>query len=126
MEKKIKNVLNDYKNMVLNEISNPNDPLYKLKTWWIISESELNTIIDELIVKIENNEYSLESYSKIVNYLSRIEEMDVEKEKIRKAIDKLEENIRKKIVVGKYSEDNLLSGTSETLKIYQKNIDNQL
>ncbi len=123
-KKKIKNVLNDYKNMVLNEISNPNDPLYKLKTWWIISESELNTIIDELIVKIENNEYSLELYSKIVNYLSRIEEMDVEKEKIRKAIDKLEENIRKKIVVGKYSEDNLLSGTSETLKIYQKNIDN--
>ncbi len=121
---RIKITLNDYKNMILNEINNPNDPLYKLKTWWIIPEKELNTIIDELITKIENNDYDLELYSKIVNYLSRIEEMDVCKTKINKAINKLERNIDKGIVNGKYNEDRLFDGTPKTSEIYHKNINN--
>ena len=121
---RIKITLNDYKNMVLNELNNPNDPLYKLKTWWLIPEKELNTIIDELIAKIENNDYNLELYSKIVNYLSRIEEMDVCKSKIDKAINGLEKNINKGIVNGKYNEDRLFDGTPKTSEIYHKNIDN--
>lgn len=121
---RIKITLNDYKNMILNEINNPNDPLYKLKTWWLIPEKELDTIIDELIAKIENNDYDLELYSKIVNYLSRIEEMDVCKTKINKAINGLERNIDIGIVNGKYNEDRIFDGTPKTSEIYYKNIDN--
>lgn len=121
---RIKITLNDYKNMILNEINSPNDPLYKLKTWWLIPEKELDTIIEELITKIENNDYDLELYSKIVNYLSRIEEMDVCKTKIDKAINRLEKNINTGIVNGKYNEDRLFDGTPKTSEIYYKNIDN--
>lgn len=123
-KEKLKIVLSDYKKIILNEINNPNDPLYKLKTWWLIPENKLKIIIDELIVKIENNDYDLDLYSKIVNYLSRIEEMGVCKDKIAKAINKLEKNISIGIVKGKYSEDRLLDGTQNTSDIYHENIKN--
>lgn len=118
----IKSILNQYKNMVMNEINNPNDPLYKLKTWWLIPENELSKIIDNLIEKIKNNEYGLELYSKIVNFLSRIEEMDVCVEKIKNAITELEINIKDKDVSGKYCEDRLFDGTPKTAELYKKNI----
>ena len=118
----IKSILNQYKNMVMNEINNPNDPLYKLKTWWLIPENELSNIIDNLIEKIKNNEYGLELYSKIVNFLSRIEEMDVCVEKIESAIKELETNIKEKDISGKYCEDRLFDGTPKTTELYKKNI----
>lgn len=120
----IKETLAEYKKMTLNENNNPNDPLYKLKTWWLIPEQELNNIIDDLIIKIKDNAYDLEMYSKIVNYLSRIEEMNVCAEKIKIAIKELEKNIRENKVNGKYCEDRLFDGTKETAKIYNENIVN--
>lgn len=120
----IKDTLNEYKKVTLNENENPNDPLYKLKYWWTTSEEELNKIIDNLIIKIKNNDYALEVYSKIVNYLSRIEEMDVCVEKIKIGIKALEKNISENKVNGKYCEDRLFDGTKETTEIYNKNIKN--
>lgn len=118
----IKETLIEYKKTTLNENNNPNDPLYKLKTWWLNSEQELENIIEDLITQIKNNIYTLEVYSKIVNYLSRIEEMDVCIDKIKIAINELEKNIRENKVNGKYCEDRLYDGTEETTKIYNKNI----
>lgn len=118
----IKETLIEYKKITLNENNNPNDPLYKLKTWWLISEQELNNIIDDLINRIKDNAYGLEMYSKIVIYLSRIEEMDVCVEKIKIAIKEMEKNILENKVNGKYCEDRLFDGTKETAKIYNENI----
>ena len=123
-KEKLKIVLNDYKKMIINEIENPNDPLYKLNNWYIKSENELKLIIDQLIVKITNNDYDLDLYSKIVNCLSHIEEMDICKSKIKNAIFLLEENIKKGIVKGKYSEDRIYDGSLKTSEIYNKNIKN--
>lgn len=120
----IKETLSEYKKITLNENNNPNDPLYKLKTWWLISERELNDIIDDLIIRIKDNDYDLEMYSKIVSYLSRIEEMDVCVEKIKIAIKGLEKNIIENKVNGQYCEDRLFDGTKETAEIYNKNIMN--
>ena len=55
--------------MLTNEMNNPNDPLYQLKQWWLIPENQLSDIIDSLIEKIDNDEYELDLYSKIVNLL---------------------------------------------------------
>ena len=63
-------------------------------------------------------------YSKIVSYLSRIEEMDVCVEKIKIAIKGLEKNISENKVNGQYCEDRLFDGTKETVEIYNKNIMN--
>ena len=120
----IKETLSEYKKITLNENNNPNDPLYKLKTWWLISEKELSDIIDDLIIKIKDNDYDLEMYSKIVSYLSRIEEMDVCVEKIKIAIKGLEKNISENKVNGQYCEDRLFDVTKETVEIYNKNIMN--
>lgn len=120
----IKETLSEYKKITLNENNNPNDPLYKLKTWWQISEQELSNIIDDLIIRIKNNDYDLEMYSKIVSYLSRIEEMDVCVEKIKIAIKELEKNIIENKVNGQYCEERLFDGTKETVEIYNKNIMN--
>ncbi len=120
----IKETLSEYKKITLNENNNPNDPLYKLKTWWLISEKELSDIIDDLIIKIKDNDYDLEMYSKIVSYLSRIEEMDVCVEKIKIAIKRLEKNISENKVNGQYCEERLFDGTKETVEIYNKNIMN--
>ena len=120
----IKETLSEYKKITLNENNNPNDPLYKLKTWWQISEQELSNIIDDLIIRIKDNDYDLEMYSKIVSYLSRIEEMDVCVEKIKIAIKELEKNIIENKVNGQYCEERLFDGTKETVEIYNKNIMN--
>ena len=45
----VKDTLTQYKANVLNEIKNPNDPLYKLKNWWIISENDLKSILEKLL-----------------------------------------------------------------------------
>ena len=120
----IKETLCEYKKITLNENNNTNNPLYKLKTWWLISEKELNDIIDDLIIRIKDNDYDLEMYSKIVSYLSRIEEMDVCVDKIKTAIKELEKNISENKVNGQYCEERLFDGTKETAEIYKKNIKN--
>lgn len=119
----LKKVLISYKEMKLVELENPNDPLYKLKNWWLISEDNLSKILDELIKNIEQNKYILELYSKIVNFLSRIEEMNVCNDKIGIAIDKLEKNIINKKVIGKYSEERIFDGNKTTSEIYHKNVE---
>ncbi len=121
-KERIKTTLNKYKITIVNEMNNPNDPLYKLKKWWIIPERELKLIIDELIQKIKNNEYQLELYSKIVNYLSHIEEMDICKTKIKTAIKELENNIKSRKVIGDFCEERLFDGTPQTVELYKKNI----
>lgn len=123
-KERIEIVLNDYKKKTLNEFKNPDDPLYKLQKWWITPESKLNEIINDLINKIKKNEYDLEIYSKIVNYLSHIEEMDACKPKITEAIKALEKNIKKGIVKGNYNEDSLFDSSVNAFQIYQKNINN--
>ena len=120
----IKETLTEYKKIKLIENDNPSDPLYKLKTWWLISEHELNNIVDELIIKIKDNTYDLEMYSKIVSYLSRIEEMNVCVKKIKIAIKELEKNIQNDKVNGEYCEDRLFDMTKEAAEIYNKNIKN--
>ena len=120
----IKTTLEEYKRTIINEISNPNDPLYKLKKWWVIPEEELNVILNELLSKIKNNDYGLELYSKIVNYLSHIQEIGVCKDTIKDAISELENNIRDNKVNGKYHEDRLFDGTQRTNGIYNRNITN--
>ena len=118
----IEPILIQYKNMVINEINNPNDPLYQLKKWWLIPEDQLSDIIDSLIEKIDNNEYELDLYSKIVNLLSSVEEMDVCVEKIEIAIKKLETNIKENKVKGKYCEDSFFDISSKTGEFYKNNI----
>lgn len=118
----IEPTLIQYKNMLTNEMNNPNDPLYQLKQWWLIPENQLSDIIDSLIEKIDNNEYELDLYSKIVNLLSSVEEMDVCVEKIEIAIKKLETNIKENKVKGKYCEDNFFNPSSETKEFYKNNI----
>lgn len=120
----VKDTLVEYKSNVLNEIKNPNDPLYKLKNWWIISEKDLKCILEELLEKTNNNEYELNVYSNIVIILSRIEEMDVWKTLIEKIITQLENNIKNNKVKGTFCEERLFDGTPETTKIYKKNIKN--
>lgn len=119
---KIKNTLNEYKNMIINDLSNPNDPLYKLKTWWLISEKDLCKIIDDLIKNIKNNDYGLEVYSKIVMLLSHIEEMNICISKLKKAIKELENNIKDDKVKGIYYEDHIWDTSPKTAELYKKNI----
>lgn len=123
-KKYIKEALTEYKKITLIENNNPNDPLYKLKTWYLTPEQEIDNVIDNLIIRIKNNVYDLEMYSKIIGYLSHIEEMKVSVKKIKIAIRELEKNIVENKVDGKYCEDRLFDGTKETTEIYNKNIKN--
>ncbi len=120
----VKDTLTQYKANVLNEIKNPNDPLYKLKNWWIISENDLKSILEKLLEKTNNNDYELNVYSNIVMILSRIEEMDVCKTLIKKIIIQLENNIKSNKVKGTFCEERLFDVTPETEAIYKKNIGN--
>ena len=51
----IKTTLENYIYVKTLEIENPNDPLYKLKKYWLIPEQELENIVDEIIDNISKN-----------------------------------------------------------------------
>lgn len=120
----IKETLEEYKLNTMNEISNPSDPLYQLKNWWIISEKELDLILDKLFINIKNNDYHLDVYSKIISYLSHIEEMEISSNKIKNIILEMEKNIKNDCTSGKYYEDRIYDGNPTVSKIYEKNIKN--
>lgn len=123
-KKYIKETLEEYKLNTMNEISNPSDPLYQLKNWWIISEKELDLILDKLFINIKNNDYHLDVYSKIISYLSHIEEMEISSNKIKNIILEMEKNIKNDCTSGKYYEDRIYDGNRTVSKIYEKNIKN--
>lgn len=123
-KKYIKETLEEYKLNTMNEISNPSDPLYQLKNWWIIPEKELDSILDKLFINIKNNDYHLDVYSKIISYLSHIEEMEISSNKIKNIILEMEKNIKNDLTSGKYYEDRIYDGNPIVSKIYEKNIKN--
>ena len=123
-KKYIKETLEEYKLNTMNEISNPSDPLYQLKNWWIIPEKELDSILDKLFINIKNNDYHLDIYSKIISYLSHIEEMEISSNKIKNIILEMEKNIKNDCTSGKYYEDRIYDGNPTVSKIYEKNIKN--
>lgn len=123
-KKIIKETIEMYTKNLLNEIKHPNDPIYKLRLWWLIPEDEMSKLIDELMTNINSNVYDLEVYSKIVSTLSKIEEMNLFNDKIEKTIKQMEENISNDIVNGHFIEDTIIDMKTSTTEIYKKNIKN--
>ena len=121
---KLKITLADYKKVITFEQENPNDPLYLLKKWWTIQEKEIIDIIADLETNISNNYYSLESYSDIIMILSHIEEMDIEKNKIKAIVKNMEKNIIDNKVDGNFVESLVLDCNPKTDEIYNKHIKN--
>lgn len=115
----IKKVLENYIYVETLEIKNPNDPLYKLKCYWLISEEELEKIVDEIIDNISENKYVLNQYSQIVYYFACISDMEICEDKIKNAIKILEENIKTDRVQGAF-EENSINLTSKSV-IYKYN-----
>lgn len=99
-ELQIKNIVKEYILLENIENKNPNDPLYKLREYWLISEQRIKKLIDDIDLKIERNEYALDLYPQIIMTLTGILDMGIRKTKIPKVIEKLEENIRTKNVDG--------------------------
>lgn len=123
-EKYIENVIKEYEENVINNISNPDDPLYKIQYWWKLKESELKKILKELKKLLKNNYYKLNVYSRITLYLSRIEETNFFHEDIQQIIALMKNNIQKGIVEGTFDEDLFLETTPIVKKIYNENIEN--
>ena len=123
-EKYIENVIKEYEENVINNISNPDDPLYKIQYWWKLKESELNKLLKELKKLVKNNYYKLNVYSRITLYLSRIEETNFFHEDIQQIIALMKNNIQKGIVEGTFDEDLFLETTPIVKKIYNENIEN--
>lgn len=123
-EKYIENVIKEYEENVINNISNPDDPLYKIQYWWKLKESELKKILKELKRLLKNNYYKLNVYSRITLYLSRIEETNFFHEDIQQIIAIMKNNIQKGIVEGTFDEDLFLETTPIVRKIYNENIGN--
>ncbi len=121
-KKTIKKVVENYIYLEELETNNPNDPLYKLKSYWLIPEQELEQLLDEMILKIKDNEYVLNLYSKIVFYLSAIADMNICIDKVDVAVNLLEENIKNGIVNGKFEEERINLSTKDVADKYNKYI----
>lgn len=121
-KKTIKKVVENYIYLEELETNNPNDPLYKLKRYWLIPEQELEQLLDEMILKIKDNEYVLNLYSKIVFYLSAIADMNICIDKVDVAVNLLEENIKNGIVNGKFEEERINLSTKDVADKYNKYI----
>lgn len=117
-KKTIKKVVENYIYLEELETNNPNDPLYKLKRYWLIPEQELEQLLDEIILKIKDNEYVLNLYSKIVFYLSAIADMNICIDKVDVAVNLLEENIKNGIVNGKFEEERINLSTKDVADKY--------
>lgn len=121
----IRTTINNYIYVKTLEIENPNDPLYKLKKYWLIPEQELENIVDEIIENIRENKYVLNLYSKIVFDFACIFDMGICEDKINNAIKLLEKNIEKECVQGTFEEERLYTNSeniSQKYKEFMKNI----
>lgn len=85
----------------------------------MISEEELEKIVDEIIDNISENKYVLNQYSQIAYYFACISDMEICEDKIKNAIKILEENIKTDRVQGAF-EENSINLTSKSV-IYKYN-----
>ena len=116
----IKTTLENYIYVKTLEIENPNDPLYKLKKYWLIPEQELENIVDEIIDNISKNKYVLNLYSKIVFYFACIFDMGICEDKINNAIKLLEKNIEEECVQGTFEEERLHTNSKSVSQKYKE------
>ena len=116
----IKTTLENYIYVKTLEIENPNDPLYKLKKYWLRPEQELENIVDEIIDNISKNKYVLNLYSKIVFYFACIFDMGICEDKINNAIKLLEKNIEEECVQGTFEEERLHTNSKSVSQKYKE------
>lgn len=121
-KQEIETTLVSYEEKIINEINNPNDPINKLKEWWILPEEEIKIQINRIEEKIKSNQYKLNVYSNIVSILSKAEMIGIYPRKVKIIIKQMEKNIEDGLVQGIYSEDHIFDGPEEAATIYKKKI----
>lgn len=90
----VKHVISEYLENLKTEGSNINDPLNKLLGYWELEDDVIINNINDLIKKIEKNEYQLEQYPKIIALVMRIKNMGFDKEYLEKVIELMKNNIK--------------------------------
>lgn len=119
---RIKNVIENYIFEETAENRNPDDPLYKLNSWWYMSESEVENLLGEMYNNASENKYILNLYSKIVFQLSILIKANILTEMCNKIIIKLKENVSKLDQVGNFADVDMFMISKDVSEIYEKNV----
>lgn len=90
----VKHIISEYLENLKTEGSNINDPLNKLLGYWELEDDVIINNINDLIKKMEKNEYQLEQYPKIIALVMRIKNMGFDKKYLEKIIELMKKNIK--------------------------------
>ena len=87
-------VISEYLENLKMEGSNLNDPLNKLLGYWELEDEVILNNINDLIKKLEKNEYQLQQYPQITVLVMRIKNIGFDKEYLEKIIELMKSNIK--------------------------------
>ncbi len=90
----VKCVISDYLKNLKMEGSNLDDPLNKLLTYWELEDEIIIGALDDLVEKIERNEYQLEQYPRIIAVVMRIKNIGFDSKYLDKIVELMKENIK--------------------------------
>ncbi|NLC93356.1 MAG: hypothetical protein GX677_07850 [Treponema sp.] len=69
-------VLNKFVESVNERERQNNDPINILEQYWLMENDEIETAIKSLIMKLENNEYDVNKYKRILSLLYKIKDLE--------------------------------------------------
>lgn len=117
IEKTIKNYL-EYE---INQISDVNDPFYKLSVYWELEEKEIIECLDLIEEKLKKGEYSFKLFPQIIKTLSSIQSMNFQVDKIKTLVNIMKEKISEEKV--QYIDWDVMIKNSNVVEIYNENIE---
>ena len=90
----IKHIISEYLENLKAEENSINDPLNNLLGYWELEDEVIIDNLNDLVEKIEKNEYQLNQYPKIIVLVMRIKNMGFDEEYLEKIVELMKENIK--------------------------------
>lgn len=92
--KEIMEVVSLYEDLEKKDAENMDDPAMKMQNWWSMDEEILKELMEEVLIKMEKNNYSFDSYLHILNNFSSLTSIGFDESYLSRLMEYMKNNIR--------------------------------